>query len=321
MSRVLVTGATGFVGHTLCAILARSGYVVRAALRSHRSVPAGISEKVVIGDITRSTDWRAALRGVDEVFHVAARAHVLNDSKVSSDLYLETNAYGTDCFARASAQAGIRRFVYLSTVKVNGEDAAGGSYSAGDAPQPRDCYGVSKWLAEKNLMEIASRTGMEGVIVRSPIVYGPRVGANFLRLLHLVDREIPLPLGAVENRRSLVNIWNLCDLLVRVLEHPLAPGRTWMVSDGEDLSTLDLIRRLAAAMQRRVRIFPVPVGLLRLCGALTGRRAEISRLCNSLTVNITQTSTALGWSPPVPVNEGLARTVDWYLAHVKSRGA
>ena len=196
--------------------------------------------------------------------------------------------------ANASAQAGIRRFEYLSSVKVNGEETTDHAYTAYDEPHPQDAYGTSKWLAEKHLMEIAARTGMETVIVRSPLVYGPGVRANFLRLLRWVDKEWPLPLGAIENSRSLVSIWNLCDLLVHVLNHPLAPGRTWMVSDGEDLSTPELIRRLGSAMGRRVRLLPVPVGLLRLFGALIGRKAEITRLCGSLTVNIEQTCRRAG---------------------------
>ncbi len=314
MTRVLVTGATGFVGHTLCEVLARSGYVVRAALRSGRSVHPCISEKAVVGDIAASTDWRAALRGVDVVIHAAARVHVLHDAGANSDLYIETNARGTEHLAIASAQAGIRRFEYLSSVKVNGEETTDRAFSAYDEPHPQDAYGTSKWLAEKHLIEIGVRTGMETVIVRSPLVYGPGVRANFLRLLRWVDKEWPLPLGAIENSRSLVSIWNLCDLLVHVLNHPLAPGRIWMVSDGEDLSTPELIQRLGGAMGRRVRLVPVPVGLLRLAGRVMGRKTEIARLCGSLTVNIEPTCRELGWSPPIRADEGLARTVAAYRA-------
>jgi nucleoside-diphosphate-sugar epimerase len=321
MTRVLVTGATGFVGQTLCELLTRSGYAVRAALHTDRSIPACISEKVVVGGIGSSTDWRAALRGVDLVLHIAARAHVLHDTGANTDLYIETNARGTEHLANASAQAGIRRFGYLSSVKVNGEETTGQAYSAYDEPRPEDAYGTSKWLAEKHVMEIAARTGMETVIVRSPLVYGPGVRANFLRLLRWVDKEWPLPLGAIENNRSFVSIWNLCDLLVRLLEHPLASGRTWMVSDGEDLSTPELIQRLGSTMSRRVRLLPVPVGLLRLFGGLIGRKAEIARLCGSLVVNIEQTRRELEWSPPIKVDEGLARTVNWYLSEGRLRGA
>jgi nucleoside-diphosphate-sugar epimerase len=314
MRRVLVTGATGFVGRPLCELLAHSGLVVRAALRNDRAVSACIAEKAVVGDIGATTDWRVALDGVDAVLHIAARVHVLNDAGASVQLYDETNARGTERLAQASAQAGIRRFVFLSSVKVNGEETTGQAYSAHDEPQPQDAYGRSKWLAEKHVTEVAAGTGMEAVIVRSPLVYGPGVRANFLRLLRWVDKEWPLPLGAIKNGRSLVSVWNLCDLLVLLLEHPLAPGRTWMVSDGEDVSTPELIQRLGSAMSRGVRLLRVPVGLLRLLGRLTGREAEVARLCGSLLVNIDHTRRELQWVPPVKLDEGLARTVAAYLA-------
>jgi UDP-glucose 4-epimerase len=314
MRRVLVTGATGFIGQPLCELLAHSGLVVRAALRNDRAVSACIAEKAVVGDIAATTDWRAALDDVDVVIHVAARVHVLNDASTGVQLYNETNARGTERLAQASAQAGIRRFVLLSSVKVNGEETTGHAYSAQDEPQPQDAYGTSKWLAEKHLAEVAGGTGMEAVVVRSPLVSGPGVRANFLRLLRWVDKEWPLPLGAIRNRRSLVSVWNLCDLLVLLLEHPLAPGRTWMVSDGEDVSTPDLIQRLGIAMSRRVRLLPVPMSLLRLLGRMTGREAEMARLCGSLLIDIGHTRRDLKWVPPVKLDEGLARTVAAYLA-------
>ena len=314
MTRVLVTGATGFVGQTLCGVLARSGYIVRAALRSDRALPPGISETAVVGDIGATTDWRAALRGLDVVIHVAARAHVLHDSSANSNLYVETNVHGTERLADASAQAGVRRFVLLSSVKVNGEETMEHAYTTDDEPRPRDAYGSSKWHAEERVRGVAKRTGMEAVIVRPPLVYGPGVRANFLRLLRWVDKERPLPLGAIANSRSLVSVWNLCDLLVRLLEHPRAPDRTWMVSDGEDLSTPELIRRIARAMNRRVRLVPVPIGLLTLLGVLTGRQAEIARLGSSLAVNIEHTRHELEWTPPMRVDEAIARTVTWYLS-------
>lgn len=320
-TRVLLTGATGFVGSILCDALARSGYLVRAALRSDRLMPESAAEHVVVGDITPFTDWSAALRGVDSVVHIAARAHVLHDSGDNSDLYVETNARGTLRFADAAAQLGVRRFIYLSSIKVNGEETTGHAFTPLDEPRPQDAYGMSKWLGEKSLMEVTARTAMRAVIVRSPLVYGPGVRANFLRLLRWVDKEWPLPLGAIGNRRSLVSIWNLCDLLVQLLKSPSAPGRTWMVSDGEDLSTPELVRRIGKAMGRRVTLLPVPVGLLHLLGGLAGRKAEVARLCGSLAIDISQTRRELGWSPPVTVDEALSRTVDWYLSECHSRGA
>jgi UDP-4-keto-D-QuiNAc 4-reductase len=318
MTRVLVTGATGFVGSVLCELLAQSGYVVRAALRSERSLPGCIAEKVVTGDIGAAADLGAALAGVDAVIHAAARTHVLHDSPRNAELYTQVNARGTVLLAQAAAQAGVRRFVYLSSVKVNGEETAR-AYSADDEPCPQGAYGVSKWLGEKGLQEVASTTGLQAAIVRPPLVYGPGVGANFLRLLRWVDSGWPLPLGGISNRRSLVSVWNLCDLLARALTHPAAAGRVWMVSDGDDLSTVELIGRLATLMGRRVRLLPVPVGALRALAAVMGRAAEIDRLCGSLRVDITPTRRVLEWTPPVPLAEGLARTVGWYCTAAPGR--
>jgi nucleoside-diphosphate-sugar epimerase len=319
MTRVLVTGATGFIGSVLCETLAQAGYQVRAAVRSARSVPSHVSEKVAVGDINSTCDWTEALVGVDAVIHAAARVHVLHPSTAEANLYAETNERGTQRLADAASRAHIRRFVFLSSVKVNGEETRGAAYTAYDVPRPVDAYAISKWHAEQHIFRIAARSSMEAVIVRSPLVYGPGVGANFLRLMRWVERGWPLPLGAVNNKRSLVNIWNLCDLLCRLIRHPSAPGRTWMVSDGEDLSTTDLLRRIGDAMDRPVRLIPVPVSVLRFCAGVVGRRAEITRLTGSLVVNAAQTRSDLSWSPPVTVNEALARTVASYFAEPRPR--
>jgi nucleoside-diphosphate-sugar epimerase len=311
LARVLVTGATGFVGRTLCDILLSSGHSVRAATRVPSSLPGPI-EQACVGEISGFTKWAVALEGVDAVIHAAARAHVLHDTAANSDLYVATNTDGTTTLARACAQAAVRRFVYLSTIKVNGEETNGRPYTADDEPKPLDAYGRSKWQAERSLLQIAIQTGMQAVIVRPPLVYGPGVRANFLRLMRWVDKRFPLPLGAVHNRRSLVSIWNLCDLLVNVIDNPAAPGKPWLVSDAEDLSTPDLIRRIGVAMQRPVRLLSVPPAVLYGLGTVLGRRDEVIRLCGSLAVDVTQTQTGLGWSPPITVSEGLARTAAWY---------
>lgn len=315
---VLVTGATGFVGSTLCGQLAASGFSVRAALRTNGPTPAGVTDTVVIGDINSRSEWHDALNGVDRVLHVAARAHVLGDSPANADKYMECNARGTIRLAEEAAAAGVSRFVFLSSVKVNGEDSGDRLYRSDDTPAPLDIYGRSKAMAEEGLHAVAARTGIQVACVRSPLVYGPGVRANFRRLMQWVDAQRPLPLGRVENRRSLVSVWNLCSLLTHVLEHPAASG-TWMVCDGEDLSTPELVRRLGTVMQRRVRLLPVPVSLLYLAGSLLGKKAEIKRLCGSLAVDMTATRERLGWAPPVSVNEALARTVRWYLAELNSR--
>jgi UDP-glucose 4-epimerase len=298
----------------------QSGYAVRVAVRSDRAV-ASPAEMAVVGVIDANTDWDAALQGVDSILHLAARAHVLQNSQQYEHLYFETNERGTRCLAQAAKRLGVRRFVYLSSVKVNGEGAIDRAYSPEDVPSPQDAYGMSKWLGEQALVETARDAAMEAVIVRSPLVYGPGVRANFFRLLHWVDKGWPLPLGAVNNRRSLVYVRNLCELLARLVTHPAAAGRTWMVSDGEDLSTPELIRGIGAAMNRSVHLLQVPVPVLQLCGRLLRRGPEIERLCGSLTVDSAQTRRELEWSPSVSTTEALARTVDWYLREGRFQGA
>lgn len=318
MRRVLVTGATGFVGRELCGVLARAGCSVRAALRADGDVPWGVAEQVVVGTIGSGTNWSAALTGVDCVLHAAARAHVLHD-RDSADLYDEINAKGTRRLAEAAVAAGIRRFVYLSSIKVNGERTASRPFTSLDSPDPRGDYARSKRLAEVALSEIASHSQLEPVIVRPPLIYGPGVRANFLRLLHSIRSGWPLPLGCVDNRRSLVSIWNLCDLLLRALVHPGSAAGVWLVSDGEDLSTPELIRRMARSLGRRARLLPVPVAVLEALGAVAGRRDEVERLCGSLELDIAATRGHFGWSPPMSVDESLERTVQSFLLDVRQR--
>jgi len=267
-----------------------------------------------VGDVGSKTEWAGALSGVDMVVHAAARVHVLNDSPANERLYVETNALGSQRLARAAAAAGVRRLLLLSSIKVNGEETTGKPYSATDAPEPRDAYGRSKWMAEQLVREVSVSTGMECVVVRAPLVYGPGVRANFLRLLRWVNAGRPLPFGSIDNARSVVSVWNLCDLLAHCLSCAAAAGGTWLVSDGDDVSTPELIRRIALAMGRPSRLLAVPPALLRLLGDLSGRGAEVARLCGSLTVDIEPTRRVLDWRPPLSMAESLARTVDWFLA-------
>jgi UDP-glucose 4-epimerase len=306
---VLVTGANGFVGQALCAALAAAGHDVRRAVR--RTAAAGAGEVITIGDIGPATDWRTALAGVDAVVHLAARVHVARSDR-AIEPYMRANALGTQRLASEAARCGVRRLVYLSSVKVNGEKTTGRPYSADDDPQPLDAYGVSKWRGEQHLAEVAERSSLAAVIVRSPLIYGPGARANFLRLLEVVDRGWPLPFGAIDNRRSLINLWNITDLLVNVLTNEAAAGGTWMASDGEDLSTPELVRRIAAALGKRIVLVKAPVPLLRACAAAIGARAEIGRLCDSLTVDGATTQSTLGWAPPVSMRIALERTVAWY---------
>ena len=313
MTRVLVTGATGFIGRELCAALARAGFIVRAALRNGSLPAAHAAEHVIVGDVGAATEWETALRDVAVVIHAAARAHVTSDAASAAERFLETNARGTQRLAWAAKNSGIRQLIYLSSIKVNGEETRGRPYSASDEPAPQDAYGASKWLGERHVLEVAANSKMTAAIVRPPLVYGPRVKANFLRLLRWVDKERPLPFGAIRNRRSLVSVWNLCDFLIRLLSASNTQNRVWMVSDGEDISTPDLMRLIGACMHRRMRIFPVPAALMRAFGRMVGRAAEVDRLCGSLAVDIEESCEQLRWRPPVALDRGIARTVDWYL--------
>ncbi|WP_083925125.1 SDR family oxidoreductase [Thioalkalivibrio sp. ALJ15] len=311
VGRVLVTGATGFVGGAVVQRLAADGRRVPVAgCRRSVSVPAG-AELAVTPSLEPEADWSGALQGVEAVVHAAARVHVMDEDAADPLAeYRRDNVEGTLALARQAAQAGVRRFVFVSSIKVNGEQTASGSvFSASDAPAPVDPYGVSKAEAEAGLFALGRETGMEIVVVRPPLVYGPGVGGNFARMLQWIARGVPLPLGAVDNRRSLVGLDNLVDLLVTCLEHPAAANRVFLAGDGEDLSTTDLLRRVAAAMGRRARLVPVPPVLLRAGARAVGRGEMARRLLDSLQVDISHTRETLGWEPPVSVDEGLRRAV------------
>ncbi len=289
---VLVTGPDGFIGRALVPTLEAAGFAVRRAGRE------------TTGDIARPVDWTPFLEGVEAVVHLAARVHVLREE--ASDplsLYRRVNRDGTERLAAAAAAAGVRRFILLSTVKVHGENARR-PLTPADPPAPQDAYAVSKWEAEQALA--AAGAGMERVVLRSPLVYGPGVGGNFLRLLRLVDRAPVLPFGAIDNRRSLIYVANLADAIRHAITN--APPGTYLPSDGQDLSTAELVRRLARALGRQVRLAPIPPALLAFAGRLAGRAEEVERLIGSLVVD----GRIPGWKPPVPADRGLARTAEWY---------
>jgi nucleoside-diphosphate-sugar epimerase len=267
-----------------------------------------------IGEIGPDTDWRTALSGVDVVAHLAARVHVMHEGSADPlAAFRRVNVEGTVQLARCAAAAGVRRLVFLSSVKVNGESSAR-PFTEADAPAPADAYGTSKWEAELALAALARDGAFEVVTLRPPLVYGPGVRANFLRLMQAVVLGIPLPLGAIDNRRSLVYLGNLVDAIVACLAHPDVADRTWLVSDGEDLSTPVLVRRLASALAVRPRLLPVPPAMLRVLGALIGKRAAVERLTGSLQVDSTALRHAAGWSPPFTVDQGLADTARWFRA-------
>lgn len=315
--RVIVTGATGFVGRALVTRLAReSGWIVRAAHRGRTALSADV-EQVAVSDLGPDTDWSDALNGCDVVVHAAARVHVMRD-RAANPLakFRAVNVDGTLRLAREAVAAGVRRFVFVSSIKVNGEATLPGRpFTSKDAPAPADAYGVSKREAEDELRALSRETGMELVIVRPVLVYGPGVKANFRAMIRWLYRGIPLPLGATQNQRSLVAIENLVDLLVRCLAHPAAVGETLLVSDAEDLSTTELLQRMSRALGRPARLFPVPPALIRAAAHLAGKRDLAQRLLGSLQVDTSRTRALLEWTPPVTVDAALARVAADFLAH------
>jgi UDP-glucose 4-epimerase len=303
--KVLITGAAGFVGRALCGQLSAAGHAVMPAVRCR----AGVPNEMVVGDIGRSTDWRMALDGCNAVVHLAARVHMmLDDARDPASLYREINTEATFNLARQAADAGVKRFVFISTIKVNGE-GHDEPYRETDAPAPEDAYAISKWEAEQGLHRIAQETGLEVVILRPPLVYGPGVKANFQRLIQTVARGWPLPLGAIHNRRSLLYLGNFVAAIRLCVEHPDAGGQTFLLDDGEAVSTPGLIRALAHAMGRPARLLAVPVSVLQLTGALLGKRAAVARLTGSLHVDSSAIRSRLGWTPPFSMEAGLAATV------------
>ena len=300
----MVTGATGFVGAGLINRLAMDPrFDVRATTRSEAHVFPKQVERILVADLTPTTDWSKAVSAVNVVVHLAARVHVMNDS--AGDPLAEfrrANLLGTLNLARQAVAAGVSRFVFLSTVKVNGES---GVYTETDHPAPGDAYAVSKYEAELGLRKIAAETGIQVVVVRPPLVYGRGVKANFRSLMNAVRRGIPLPFGAIQNRRSLLALDNLVDFVLTCIEHPSAANQTFLVSDGEDLSTPELIRRLARAMGRPARLVPVPAAVLMAAASVLGQRAAAKRLLGTLQVDMSKAHDMLGWVPPVSVDEGL----------------
>ncbi|TVO60256.1 UDP-glucose 4-epimerase family protein [Denitromonas ohlonensis] len=308
-ARVVVTGASGFVAQALIRSLAANDSVeVCAASRSiGLALPDGVSS-VSVGDLGPETDWAEALDGVDVVVHCAARVHMMSAGRDDEALYRRINVDGTLRLARTARSNGCRRFIYLSSIKVNGERTVPGCpFSPNDPPRPVDAYGRSKLMAEQGLLALAHETGLEVVIIRPPLVYGPGVKANFRRMAHMACRGWPLPLGRIHNQRSLVNIENLVHLIVTCLDHPMAPGHVFLVSDGQDVSTSELLRKTAHALSCRIRLLPVPAGVLVWVARMVGKSALADRLCGNLQVDISPTQEVLNWRPPLTLDEGLRR--------------
>lgn len=308
--KILITGANGFVGATLCTALQQRAVAHVATVRAHPQ-----PGQTAVGDLSATTSWQAALSGCDCIVHLAARVHVM-DEQAGDPLaaFRAINVDATLHLAREAVAAGVRRFVFVSSIKVNGEETSDRPFTAFDIPAPLDPYGQSKLEAELALQELASSTGLELVIVRPPLVYGPGVRANFLNLMKLVNKGLPLPLGAVHNRRSMVAVDNLVDLLILCCRHEQAAGQIFMVSDGQDVSVTELLQQLAQAMHKRVWLLPVPSSWMIAAAWLLGKSAIANRLFGSLQVDIGHTQQRLQWQAPVSMQQALKDTVAHFLA-------
>jgi UDP-N-acetyl-alpha-D-quinovosamine dehydrogenase len=353
MTNILVTGANGFIGQALCKKLIAENWQVRGTVRSTSYNPELLRGFDVFRteSVGPNTDWSEALLGADCVVHLSARVHMMAiDTHDPLTKFREINVAGTERLARQSALANVRRFIYMSSVKVNGEstdtgrqklaqplganaqfdqkrnfgkpsfirevrdqeDKFKGAYFEKDIPEPQDPYGISKWEAEQVLQDIAEATGLEVVVLRPPLVYGPWVKANFLRLLKVVDQGIPLPFASVNNRRSLIYLGNLVDAILACIKSPRASGQTYLVSDGEDVSTPELIRRISSAFGKPARLFPFPPVMLKMAGIITGKSVAMDRLLCSLAVDCSKIRRELDWEPPFTMEQGLRETAVWY---------
>jgi nucleoside-diphosphate-sugar epimerase len=315
MMRILVTGANGFVGSALIPILKSHGHQIRASARRPGIAP--VPDTVVTGDVGPDTDWTNALRGIDAVVHLAARVHQMDDPADPSlviGAYRRVNVEGTRRLAESAASAGVRRMVFVSTIKAVTENSGDVLVTEATPPAPETPYGISKLEGERALAQVGERTGLETVILRPPLVYGPGVGANFLRLLALCRNAPPLPLGAIHNRRSLIFVENLAGAIARCVEHPAAAGGCFLVHDGRALSTPELIRTLAGIMHRPARLFNVPPSLLRGALTLVRRGDAFERLAASLELDDRHLRRTLGWQPFWSQEDGLRLTAEWFNA-------
>lgn len=315
--KILVTGATGFVGRQLVKQLVLSGkhQPVAASRRRDADFPAGV-KTVTCDNLGANASWREALEGVDVVIHSAARVHIMNDQAASPlEEFRKANRDGTLSLAQQAVEAGVKRFIFVSSIKVNGEETLPGKpFTADDIHPPSDPYGLSKYEAELELQKLAQKSGLEVVIVRPVLVYGPGVKANFLSMMKWLNKGVPLPLGAVcKNRRSLVALDNLVDLLITCVDHPNAANQSFLVSDDHDLSTTDLLKHLGKALHHPARLLPVPSALLNLAAGLIGKKEMMRRLTGSLQVDISKTKQTLGWKPPLTVEQALKDTANDFL--------
>ncbi|MDR3409567.1 MAG: SDR family oxidoreductase [Formivibrio sp.] len=314
-NRVLVTGANGFVGRGVCSELTRREYDIHCAVRNTLDPYAVNCKLFKLSDIGSATDWSGALDAVDFVVHLAARVYVMQDKSTDPlTAFRQVNVAGTLNLARQASAAGVQRFIFISSIKVNGDiTLPGEKFHADDIPAPQDPYGISKYEAENALRELGAETGMEVVIIRPPLVYGPGVKANFLSMMCWLHKGIPLPLGAIHNQRSLVSLDNLVDLIMTCINHPKAANQTFLVSDAEDISTTQLLRRMANALNVRAKLLPVPQWILATSFAILNKNNFTQRLSGSLQVDITKTRNLLEWVPPFSVDAGLMKVAHSHL--------
>jgi nucleoside-diphosphate-sugar epimerase len=313
MKQILVTGVNGFIGQNIYRELIKLNYFVRGAVRNLDSALINNDIKYIsVGNIDAETNWDYALEGIDCVIHCAGKTRAVN-KKIELDIYRAVNRDGTKHLAEQAAKAGVKRIIFLSSVKVNGESTGKSNdtkiFIHNDIPNPQDNYAISKFEAEQALWEVASKTGLEVVVIRLPLVYGHGAKGNLDRLIKLIYSKIPLPFGGIQNKRSLIGIDNLVDILARFIEHPNAAGKTFLVSDGEDLSTPELIRLLASTMGQSAKLFTVPTFLLKFLGFVIGKQSEINRLIGSLQIDNSYVKKILNWTPPVSVEEGIRKMV------------
>ena len=310
MPSILVTGGNGFVGKALCAELSLKGHSIRVVVRDKGTLNKN-AEVVPVQEIDGVTDWSATVSNIDTIIHLAARVHIMDDNATNPLMeFRKVNVEGTLNLAKQAANAGVKRFIFISSIKVNGEHTETGKpFTENDAPNPQDAYGVSKFEAEQGLLIIAQQTGMEVVIIRPPLVYGVGVKANFANLMRIVARGIPLPLGAIYNKRSFVYLENLVNLILHCISHPAAANQIFFVSDGRDLSTTELLRMCALAMGKKLVLIPIPQKLIQVSASLLGKKMIAQRLCGNLQVDISKAKTLLGWIPPVSIEDGLKAIV------------
>ncbi len=318
MKNILITGGTGFIAQALFPVLSAERWNVRTTLRSKKSLaqlPKGV-QGFVTGNLENVSDWKPLLDGVDVVVHLAARVHVLKETtRDPLAEFRQVNVAGTERLARMAAEAGVQRLVYISSIGVNGKKTNKSSqrcYSEVNPPLPYDPYTISKWEAEQVLLQVSQETGLEIVILRPPLVYGPNAPGNFDRLINLVYRGFPLPLASVKNSRSFIYVGNLVSAIIVCVDHPAAANQTFLVSDREDVSTPELIRRIAYALGRPARLFPFPPSLLYLAGRITGQLETVDRLLNSLVIDSSKICRELNWTPPYSMEQGLEETAEWF---------